>query len=166
MAAAAACLVFAAFTAGGAWSAGTDGHRPLLKTVHVSIRKGAKLYPGARGDVVIALRNPNRYRVRVTAIVGTGAVSPDPRHRGCPPDAVRFVPKRHLRMIVRARRRGADGRLVARLRRAATMSKRAPNACQGAAFALAVRISARRLHPPPPPPQHHSHWHHNSEQEG
>jgi hypothetical protein len=163
--AAAACLALVALTAGGAWSASKPGHGPpLLKTVHVGVKGGTKLYPGGRGDVVIALRNPNRYPVRVTAIVGRGAVRPDPRHRGCRRAAVRFVPKRHLRIVVRARRRGVNGRLVVRLRHAATMSRRAPNACQGASFALAVRISGRRLHRPRRHHSSHSTWHHDSEQ--
>jgi len=71
-------VAFAAWTATGTG----DGYAKAttaqaLTTVDVSASTTATLYPGATGDVLIRIDNPNPYAVQVTDVAGSGAITSD-----------------------------------------------------------------------------------------
>ena len=141
----AAALVFAAWTTSGTGhSYAKAGSSQDLATVDVSAATGATLYPGATGDVLIKLSNPNPFPVRVTSVTlrGTNAdIAPDAGHSGCSPTGVSFTDKTGLAIDVPAKTNGADGTTQATLSGAVSMSNASVDACQGATFSIPVTIS-------------------------
>src|ERR671913_2629351 len=74
-------LVYAAWTSNGSGSGyAKAGSSEALSTVDVSASTTATLYPGATGDVLLKVSNPNSYPVKVTDVTGNGAITVDPAH--------------------------------------------------------------------------------------
>jgi hypothetical protein len=135
-------LVYAAWTTNGAGSGYAKAGTALsLTTVDVSASTAATLYPGVTGDVLIKFDNPNPYAVTVTAVTGSGAITPDGGHAGCTTTGVTFTNQTGLSLVVPAKSGGVDGVLQTTLTGAASMSNASLNACQGATFTVPVTLT-------------------------
>jgi hypothetical protein len=74
---------WAAWYLGGSGSASTRSASALGLELSAHPRPDMPLYPGARTDLSVAVRNPNPFPVVVTNVrVGTGPVTVDAAHRG------------------------------------------------------------------------------------
>jgi hypothetical protein len=135
-------LVYAAWTTNGSGSGyAKAGTAQSLTTVDVSASTVATLYPGVSGDVLIKLDNPNPYAVTVTAISGSGAITPDAGHGTCTTTGVTFTNQTGLTLVVPAKSGGVDGVLQTTLTGAASMSNASVNGCQGATFTIPVTLT-------------------------
>jgi hypothetical protein len=127
---------------------GSFGNTPHhLRAIQVSATTRTALYPGARSDVLISLRNPNPYPVVVTAISlnGTNAhITADRNHPGCTITGVSFTGQTRLHIRVAANSGATDGTARATLSGAAEMSNASLNGCQGAAFTVPLTIAANQ----------------------
>jgi hypothetical protein len=130
-------LVYAAWTSNGTGSGYAKAQSgQALTTVDVSASTTATLYPGANGDVLIRVHNPNPYPVRVTDIAGNGAVTADPGHASCVTTGVTFTDQSGLTFDI-----GANGDAQTILSGAAHMSNASDNGCQGATFTIPVSLT-------------------------
>jgi hypothetical protein len=116
------------------------------------------LVPGASGDFVITINNPNSFPVNVTDITGSGAVTSD---KGAACDAstgVTFTDQTGLSLLVPA---GDSETFI--LEDAVQMDNTSANECQGARFTIPVTLAGVSAadgddgdgdggEPPPPPP--------------
>lgn len=130
-------LVYAAWTTSGngsGYAKATSAQQ--LTTVDVSASTNATLYPGANGDVLIKISNPNPYPVRVTQVTGNGAITADSNHPGCATTGVTFTDQTGKSIDV-----PANGSTQATLTNAAHMSNASDNGCQGATFTIPVSLS-------------------------
>src|SRR6266516_3324608 len=110
-------LVYAAWTNTGSGSGyAKAGTAQALTTVDVSASTAATLYPGANGDVLIKVNNPNPYPVRVTDVTGNGTITADSGHATCVTTGVTFTGAAH-------------------------MSNASDNGCQGATFTIPVSLT-------------------------
>ena len=133
----AAGLAYAAWTASGTGAGyAKAGSAQALTTNDVSATTAADLYPGANGDVKVEINNPNPYPVQVTAISGSGTITPDSGHASCSPTGVTFTNQTGLSINV-----PANGTQAATLDNAASMSNAAANGCQGATFTIPVSLT-------------------------
>jgi hypothetical protein len=139
---AAAGLVYAAWTAtGGGSGYAKAGSAQALTTTDVSASTAATLYPGADGDVLIRITNPNPYPVRLTDVTGNGAVTADAGHSTCGSDAghptgVTFTNQTSQTIDV-----AASSSTQTTLTNAAHMSNASDDSCQGATFTIPVSLS-------------------------
>jgi hypothetical protein len=130
-------MVYAAWTSSGTGSAyAKAGSAQALTTVDVSASTTASLYPGADGNVLIKVSNPNSYPVRVTTVTGTGAITADSGHASCVATGVTFVNQTGQTIDV-----PASGTTQATLTNAAHMANTSDNGCQGATFTIPVSLS-------------------------
>jgi hypothetical protein len=130
-------LVYAAWTTNGSGSGyAKAGSSQTLTTVDVSATTAASLYPGVNGNVKIEISNPNPYAVRVTAIAGTGAATPDAGHSGCTTTGVTFNNQTGLTIDI-----PASSSTTTTLTGAASMSNASIDACQGATFTIPVSLT-------------------------
>ena len=130
-------LVYAAWTTNGTGEAYAEaGTASALTTVDVSANTTASLYPGVSGNVLIRVNNPNSFAVRVTAVAGNGAITPDAGHSGCSPTGVTFTDQTGLTIDV-----PAGSATTSTLTGAASMSNASVNACQGAKFTIPVSLT-------------------------
>jgi hypothetical protein len=130
-------LVYAAWTANGTgngYAKATTAQ--ALTTVDVSAGTSATLYPGADGDVLIKIANPNPYPVRVTEVSGNGAIAADSGHSGCTTTGVTFEDQAEQAIDV-----PAEGETQVTLADAAHMSNASDNGCQGATFTIPVSLT-------------------------
>src|SRR5215210_2809538 len=86
-------VAWAAWTADGTGSGYAKATTAVaLTTSDVSASTTADLYPGASGDVVVKINNPNPYPVTVTSISnGTGSIAADTGHSTCTTTGVTFA---------------------------------------------------------------------------
>jgi len=130
-------LVYAAWTTNGSGNGyAKAGSSQALTTVDVSASTSASLYPGVTGNVLIKINNPNPYNVRVTAVSGNGAITPDSGHSGCTTTGVTFTDQTGLTLDV-----AASTATQFTLSGAASMSNASLNACQGATFTIPVSLT-------------------------
>lgn len=130
-------LVYAAWTAsGGGQGYAKASSAQALATVDVSASTGATLFPGADGDVLIRVSNPNAYPVRVTGVAGSGAITADSGHPACVTTGVTYTDQSGLTVDV-----SAGGQTQTTLSGAAHMSNASDNGCQGATFTVPVSLS-------------------------
>jgi hypothetical protein len=135
-------LVYAAWLATGTGSGSAKAKTAqALTTVDVSASTTATLYPGASGDVVIKVSNPNPYPIQVTGVSGNGAVTADSGHSTCGSDAqhptgVSFTNQSSLAINV-----AANSSTQATLTGAASMTNSSDDSCQGATFTVPVTLS-------------------------
>jgi hypothetical protein len=134
-------LGYAAWTTSGSGTAYSKaGTSQALSTVDVSASTTASLYPGATGDVLIRVSNPNGFAVRVTGVSlnGTNAnITPDGSHAGCTTTGVSFTNQTGLTIDV-----PAGSATTATLTGAAAMSNASVDGCQGAVFSIPVNLTA------------------------
>lgn len=130
-------LVYAAWTSNGSGSGyAKAGSAAALTTVDVSASTSATLYPGATGDVVLKIDNPNPYPVRITAVTGSGAITADAGHPGCVTTGVTFTDQAGKSIDI-----AASSQTQVTLTGAAKMSNASDNGCQGATFAIPVTLT-------------------------
>ena len=130
-------LVYAAWTTNGSGSGyAKAGSSQALTTIDVSASTSATLYPGSTGDVKLQISNPNPYAVRVTAVSGNGAITPDAGHSGCTTTGVTFTNQTGLAIDI-----AANSSTTTTLSGAAAMSNASLNACQGATFTIPVSLT-------------------------
>ena len=130
-------LVYAAWTSNGSGSGyAKAGSAQALTTVDVSASTTATLYPGATGDVILKIDNPNSYPVRVTDVTGNGAITADAGHPGCVTTGVTFINQTGKSIDI-----AANAQTQVTLSGAAKMSNASDNGCQGATFTIPVSLS-------------------------
>ena len=138
-------LVYAAWTTSGSGSVyAKAGTSQSLSTVDASASTSATLYPGATGDVVLKVSNPNPYPVRVTGVSlnGTNAdIAADSGHSSCTTTGVSFANQTGLTVNVPAKSGGTNGTAEATLAGAASMSNASVDGCQGATFTIPVTVT-------------------------
>jgi hypothetical protein len=138
----AASFAFAAWTASGTgngYAKATTAQN--LTTVDVSASTTATLYPGANGDLLIKISNPNPYAVTVTGVSGNGTITADAGHSLCGsdgthPTGVTFTNQTGLNISV-----PASGSTQTTLSGSVHMANTSDNSCQGATFTVPVSLS-------------------------
>jgi hypothetical protein len=140
-------LVYAAWTATGQGSGYAKAtSADALTTEDASAASAGAIYPGATGDVVVDVKNPNPFAVQLTAVTlrGTSAdIAPDADHQTCAPTGVSFADQRDLSVDVAAR----STRRVT-LQGAISMSNASASGCQGAVFDVPVALEAHSVDAP------------------
>jgi hypothetical protein len=130
-------LVYAAWTTNGSGSGyAKAGTAQALTTVDISASTAATLYPGADGDVLIKINNPNPYPVRVTDVTGNGTITADSGHATCVTTGVTFTDQHSQTLDV-----AAGSQTQNTLAGAAHMSNASDNGCQGATFTIPVSLT-------------------------
>jgi hypothetical protein len=133
-------LAYAAWTSTGTGSGyAKAGTAQALTTVDVSASTTATLYPGTDGNVLIRIKNPNPYPVRVTDVAGNGTITADSGHASCVTTGVSFANQSALTIDVPAN----NGETQTTLTNAAHMSNASDNGCQGATFTIPVTLSGQ-----------------------
>jgi hypothetical protein len=153
----AAAIMFAASAVGGrafaSFRASASGSgRVSVATMGIDIvattagEDSAPLHPGGRGDVVLSLRNPNRYPVTLVAVKSTGPVVADPEHNACTSDPmiVTFVAPTDLSTLIRPTVDSSPGPQRIRLAGALQMDLNAPTTCQNARFTVPVTVTVQK----------------------
>ena len=130
-------LAYAAWTTNGSGSGyAKAGSSQALTTVDVSASTAATLYPGASGDVLLKVNNPNPYPVRVTDVAGNGAVTADSGHAACVTTGVTFTDQHGQTIDI-----APSTQTQVTLTGAAKMSNASDNGCQGATFTIPVSLT-------------------------
>src|SRR5690349_266885 len=85
-------VAYAAWTASGTGAGyAKAGTATALSTMDVSASTVGDLYPGGDGTVVVKIHNPNPYKVKVTAISGSGAITASGGTGTCTTTGVSFT---------------------------------------------------------------------------
>jgi hypothetical protein len=135
-------LVYAAWTTSGNGSAYAKAKSAQdLTTVDVSASTTATLYPGADGDVLIKISNPNPYPVQVTDASGNGTITADSGHSTCGSDAGHPTGVTFTNQTSQTINVGASSTTQTTLTNAAHMSNASDDSCQGATFAIPVSLT-------------------------
>jgi hypothetical protein len=130
-------VAWATWRADGAGHARGAADRAVALTTEATTATGTLLVPGGEGDLVVRVRNPNRYPVQITSIAAIGAVQPDAEHAaGCSPTGVTFVPPVDLALELAA---GQTREFT--VADAVHMAGSAAQGCQGAVFTIPVRLT-------------------------
>lgn len=130
-------IAWAAWTANGSGSATAKAQTAqALTTVDVSATTTATLYPGATGDALIRVNNPNPYPVRVTSVTGSGTIVSDKGAACDGSTGVTFTNSTGVALDV-----GASSAATFTLSGKVAMSNASDNACQGAVFTIPVTLS-------------------------
>lgn len=131
-------LVYAAWTTNGSGSGyAKAGSSQALATVDVSASTTATLYPGATGDVLLKVNNPNSYPVKVTDVTASGAIAVDAAHAaGCVTTGVTFTNQTGKAIEI-----PASAQTQVTLTGAAKMTNASDNGCQGATFVIPVTLT-------------------------
>jgi len=153
----AAAIVFAASAVGGRAfasfraSASGSGHVSVatMGIEVVATTAGAEdvpLRPGGQGDVVLMLRNPNRYPVTLVAVRSNGPVVADALHGSCTIDQtiVTFSAPTALSKLIPPTVDADPGPQRVRLEGALQMGPNAPTTCQGATFTVPVTVTVQK----------------------
>jgi hypothetical protein len=143
-------LVYAAWTASGGGSGYANATTAqALTTVDVSASTTATLYPGANGDLLLKIHNPNPYPVQVTSVTGNGTITADASHSTCGsdgshPTGVTYTNQTSQTINVpNATTDSGDGNgnKQVTLSGSVQMSNGSDNSCQGATFTVPVSLS-------------------------
>lgn len=130
-------VAFAAWTATGAGSGyAKASSAQALTTVDVSASTVATLYPGATGNVLLRIANPNSYPVTVTDVAGSGAIDSDAVAACDASTGVTFTNQTGLSLNV-----PASGAATFTLTGSVAMSNSSHTSCQGAIFTIPVTLS-------------------------
>jgi len=130
-------IAFAAWTATGSGSGYAKAtSAQALTTVDVSASTTATLYPGATGNVLLRINNPNPYPVTVTGVAGSGVIV---SNAGAACDAatgVTYTDQTGLTLNV-----PASGAATFTLTGSVQMANSSHTSCQGAIFTIPVTLS-------------------------
>ena len=130
-------IAFAAWTATGAGSGyAKASSAQALTTVDVSASTTATLYPGATGDVLLRISNPNPYAVTVTDVAGSGAIDSDTTAACDASTGVTFTDQTGLTLNV-----PASGAATFTLSGSVAMANSSHTSCQGAVVTIPVTLS-------------------------
>ncbi len=130
-------LVYAAWTSSGSGAGyAKAGTAQALTTVDVSASTTPTLYPGASGDVLLRVNNPNSYPVRVTTVTANGAVTAIGGIAACTTTGVSFTTQTSQTLDV-----PASSAATFTLTGAAQMSNASDDGCQGATFTIPVSLA-------------------------
>jgi len=130
-------IAFAAWTATGSGSGYAKAtSAQALTTVDVSAGTTATLYPGATGDVLLRIANPNPYAVTVTDVVSVGAIDSDTTAACDGATGVTFTDQTGLSLNVPA---GAAATFT--LSGSVAMDNSSHTSCQGAVFTIPVTLT-------------------------
>ena len=115
-------------------------------TVATTGTPSSPLLPGASGDVVFSVTNPNNFAVSIVgvALQNGGVITPNASHSGCAttddnPVVTLTVPPDDLPVSI-----PKDSTMSVDLTNAASMDMAATNNCQGATFNIPITIT---VHP-------------------
>jgi hypothetical protein len=125
-----ACLAISAAPAAAA-----PPNTSRLTVLGVEVSTSGALYPGARADVIVEVRNPNRVDVTVTSIVAGDVDSDDPRCGEA--TGVRFIAQYNRTDPVPA---SSTTRIL--LTGALSMDNSTVDACQAATLRIPLTVSA------------------------
>ena len=132
-----ASVAFAAWTATGSGSGYAEAtSAQALTTVDVSASTTATLYPGATGDLLLRIANPNPYPVTVTDVAGSGAIVSNSGAACTASTGVTFTDQSGLTLNV-----PASGAATFTLSGSVAMSNASHTSCQGAIFTIPVTLS-------------------------
>jgi len=115
-----------------------------MKTVVMATISGetpdVPLQPGASGEVILEVSNPNTHGAHLVSVVGDGPISVSGGASGCTAgtSGVSFTDQTGLSDFV-----PATTTLVIRLSGAASMAVASVSTCQGATFSIPVTITVR-----------------------
>lgn len=130
-------IAFAAWTATGSGSGYAKAtSAQALTTVDASASTTATLYPGATGDVLLSIENPNPYPVTVTDVVSVGAIDSDTTAACDGSTGVTFSDQTGLALNVPA---AADATFT--LSGSVEMDNSSHTSCQGAVFTIPVTLT-------------------------
>jgi hypothetical protein len=130
-------IAFAAWTASGSGSGYAEAtSAQALTTVDVSASTVATLYPGATGDVLLRISNPNPYPVTVTDVDGAGVIDSDTTAACDAATGVTFTDQSGLSVNV-----PAAGASTVTLTGSVAMDNSSHTTCQGAVFTIPVTLS-------------------------
>lgn len=128
---------YAAWIASGTGSATAKATAAqALSTLDASAVTTADLYPGADGDVVLKISNPNAYPVRITRVAGNGAITAKNGIGTCSVTGVSFTDQTNVTLDV-----AANNSATFTFTGAAHMSNLSEDGCQGATFVIPVSLS-------------------------
>lgn len=130
-------VAFAAWTTTGSGNGYAQAKTAVaLTTIDVSASTTAQLYPGATGDVLIKISNPNPYAVTVTGLAGAGAITSDKGAACNGATGVTYTAPTSPSLAV-----PASSSAQFTLTGAVAMSNASNNACQGAIFTIPVTLT-------------------------
>lgn len=130
-------IAWAAWTATGSGNATAKAQTAsALTTVDVSASTPATLYPGATGDTLVRISNPNPYPVQVTGVTGSGTITSDQGAACNASTGVTYTNQTGLTLNV-----AAASASTFTLSNSVAMSNASDNACQGAVFTIPVTLS-------------------------
>ena len=130
-------VAFAAWTTNGTGNATAKAQSAqALTTVDVSASTPATLYPGATGDLLLRINNPNPYPVRVTGVAGNGAITSDAGALCTGSTGVTFANQTGLSLDV-----AANAATTFTLSGTVAMSNASHTSCQGAVFTVPVSLT-------------------------
>jgi hypothetical protein len=136
-------LGYAAWTSsGGGTGFAKAASAQNLTTASVTGTTSATLYPGATGDLVVNVTNPNSYPIKVTSVTGNGTITADSSHSTCGQDAshptgVTYTDQTGLTIAV-----PANSSSQVTLSGSVKMTNASDNSCQGATFSVPVSMAA------------------------
>ena len=130
----------------GSWAVGSDpgnGYAKATTAQNLTLSDAsafttAQLYPGAHGDVVVRVTNPNPFAVTITAVKGTGGAITSNKGAAC--DAATGVSYSDQTGLSLSLAAGATSNFT--LANAASMSNASDTSCQGAVFSIPVTLTA------------------------
>jgi hypothetical protein len=99
-----------------------------------------KLYPGASGDLLVRITNPNSYPVTIVSLApGSGSTTADAGHSGCTTTGVSAATMSGLNIPVAS---GTNVQVT--IPNGATMDATSQPACQGATFSVPITITVHK----------------------
>jgi hypothetical protein len=132
------------------WTSGGSGQGSGVTTTAVAVvvspgTPTATLYPGGSAAVTLSVSNPNPFAVHISWLTldtsrGTAGFTVDAGHSGCGVSALSFPTQMNdnAGWTVPARVGAVNGSLAITLANALSMDVGAANACEGAAFTVAM----------------------------
>ena len=128
-------LVYAAWVTSGTGS-GYAKSTSAQNLTTTAVTPSATLYPGANGDVVVTINNPNPFPVQVTSVTGNGAITGTGGTGTCTTTGVTFTNQTGLTINV-----AASSSTTSTLTGAAHMTNASDDGCQNATFTVPVALT-------------------------
>ena len=135
-------LGYAAWTSSGGGTGFAKAASAQNLTTGSTGTTSATLYPGATGDLVVNVTNPNSYPIKITSVTGNGTVTADSSHSTCGqdvshPTGVTYTDQTGLSIAI-----PASTSQTITLSGTVKMTNASDNSCQGATFSVPVSMAA------------------------
>ena len=131
---------YAYFTSSGSGSGAASVGTPSPVTILQATGSVTnKLYPGATGDLLLTLDNPNSYSVTITSVSGNGTATGSGGIGICTNTGVSVSAESGLNVTV-----GSGSSVNVVIPGAAQMSSSSDSGCQGATFQVPVTITVHK----------------------